>query len=83
LVVDRRTGEYLCSWYAGKHEAHLVDHARVADAPAAVAWGLERTPKVRIRGTDALTHWAGSAARPPAFESTWVATPMTTNVEAT
>jgi cytidine deaminase len=75
LVVDRRTGDYDCSWYAGADDGWLVEQARVASASDAVAWGLLRTPRVRIRTADARTFWAGTAPRPEGFSETWTAPP--------
>src|SRR5687767_14779449 len=79
LVVDRAKSDYSCSWYAGTHDGRLVEHARVATASQAVAWGLSRTPRVRIRTADACTYWAGTAPRPEGFSHTW-ADPDTTDV---
>jgi hypothetical protein len=73
LAVDRVTGDYLCYWYAGASDADLVEFGRVANAADAVAWGGERTPRVRIRTPDARTYWAGTAPRPSGFSHTWEA----------
>ena len=72
LVSDESSGDYLCYWYAGAYGDHLVEQARAADAPEAVAWGLARTPRVRIRTADGPA-WAGSAPRPETFIRTWQA----------
>ncbi len=32
LVADRLEGDYLCYWYAGTGDGHLVESARVASA---------------------------------------------------
>jgi hypothetical protein len=70
LVFDGSNDGYLCYWYAGAYGGHLVEEARAADAPAAVAWGLARTPRVRIRNAGGPA-WAGSAPRPDTFTRTW------------
>ena len=70
LVSDGSNDGYLCYWYAGAYGGHLVEQARAVDAPEAVAWGLTRTPRVRIRTADGPA-WAGSAPRPEAFTHTW------------
>jgi hypothetical protein len=67
LVVDRSKGDYLCYWYTGTGDAQLVDHARAASADEAVAWGLERTPRVRIRTAEDRTCWVGTAPAPEGF----------------
>jgi hypothetical protein len=71
LVVDRITGDYLCYWYTGTGDGHLVEQARAASAEEAVAWGRQRTPLVRIRTTDAATLWAGTGPRPEGFARSW------------
>lgn len=71
LVSDGSDSGYLCYWYAGAHDDHLVEQTRAADAQEAVAWGLTRTPRVRIRTTDGYPSWAGSAPRPEMFTRTW------------
>jgi hypothetical protein len=71
LVVGRPSGDYLCYWYTGTNDGHLVEHKRVATAADAVAWGRLRTSRVRIRTPDARTYWAGTAPRPATFTSTW------------
>lgn len=73
LGADRHRGDYLCSWYAGLNDDHLVEQARAADASDAVSWGLRRTGRVRIRTTEAHTYWAGTASRPEGFSDTWSA----------
>jgi hypothetical protein len=72
LVFDGSTGGYLCYWYAGTNDDHLLEQARAKDAPDAVAWGRLRTSRVRIRAVDRCTYWAGSAPRPDAFTRTWL-----------
>jgi hypothetical protein len=72
LVVDRVKADYLCYWYAGPGGGELMEHARVANAPDAVAWGRLRTPRVRIRTADNCTAWAGTAPRPQGLNHTWV-----------
>jgi hypothetical protein len=71
LVADRLIGDYLCYWYAGTNDGHLVDCTRLATASDAVAWGRLRTSRVRIRTADACTRWAGTAPRPAGFNHTW------------
>jgi cytidine deaminase len=71
LVVDQVNGEYLCYWYAGPSGSELMEHARVANASDAVAWGRLRTSRVRIRTPDNSTSWAGTAPRPQGFNHTW------------
>jgi hypothetical protein len=71
LVVDRLIGDYLCYWYAGTNDGHMVDYTRLATASDAVAWGRLRTSRVRIRTADACTRWAGTAPRPAEFTHTW------------
>jgi hypothetical protein len=73
LVVDRARDDYLCYWYTGTGEAHLAEHARAASAEEAVAWGRERTPRVRIRAADGRNYWAGSAPAPAGFTQSWMA----------
>jgi hypothetical protein len=75
LVVDRVNGDYLCYWYTGTGEGHLVEHARAASAEEAVAWGRRRTPRVRIRTADARTYWAGTAPAPERFTNSWSGSP--------
>ena len=79
LVVDRARGDYSCSWFAGTHDGRLVEHARIATASEAVAWGRSRTARVRIRTADACTYWAGTAPRPEGFSHSWTE-PNTTDV---
>ena len=71
LVADRLKGDYLCYWYVGTGDRHLVESARVAGAPAAVAWGRLRTSRVRILTADGCSQWAGTANRPAGFTTTW------------
>ena len=71
LVADRVHGDYLCYWYAGTNDGHLVEQARAATPAEAVAWGRLRTPRVRIRTGEARTYWAGTGPRPATFAATW------------
>jgi hypothetical protein len=71
LVADRLEGDYLCYWYVGTGDDHLVESERVASASAAVTWGRVRTPRVRIRTAAGCTYWAGTANRPEGFTQTW------------
>jgi hypothetical protein len=71
LVADRLNCDYLCYWYAGTNDGHLIEQARAATAMDAVAWGRERTPRVRIRTDAARTYWAGTAPRPATFAESW------------
>jgi hypothetical protein len=71
LVVDRVEGDYLCYWYTGTGDGYLVAHARTASAEDAVAWGRQRTPRVRIRTPDSRTYWAGTTPTPQGFAHTW------------
>jgi hypothetical protein len=71
LVADRVRHDYLCYWYAGTNDGHLVEQSRAGTAVDAVAWGRERTPRVRIRTGAARTYWAGTAPRPAGFVESW------------
>jgi hypothetical protein len=71
LVADRQRDDYLCYWYAGTNDGHLVEQARAGTAGDAVAWGRERTPRVRIRTRAARTYWAGIGPRPADFAESW------------
>ena len=71
LVADRSKGDYLCYWYTGAGDAHLVEHARAASAEDAIVWGRDRSLRVRIRTADGLTWWAGSSPTPEGFARTW------------
>ena len=71
LVADRRDGTYLCYWYSGLTDGRLGEHARVANATDAVAWGRARTPRVRIRDVDGRSAWAGTAPQPHGITHTW------------
>lgn len=73
LVLDRSTGGYVCYWYAGANEGRMVEQARAASAADAVAWGRERSPRVRIRTDDARSSWAGAGPTPDGYELTWSA----------
>ncbi|MHB8505225.1 MAG: hypothetical protein ACYDEN_05825, partial [Acidimicrobiales bacterium] len=65
---------YQCYWFGGRGEGHVLEHARVPTDVEAVAWGLARTPSVRIRLPDHRTYWAGSAPNPGGFFGTWAPT---------
>ena len=77
LVVDRLSGDYFCYWYASPNDGQLVEHARVASASVAVAWGRLRTTRVRIRTAEGCTSWAGTAPRPEGFTHTWTDSEVT------
>jgi hypothetical protein len=71
FVADRLTRDYLCYWYVGRGDGHLVESERVATAAAAVTWGRLRTPRVRIRNADGQSQWAGSAKRSEELADAW------------
>jgi hypothetical protein len=71
LVVDRVAGDYLCYWYTGTGDGRLAERARAATAEDAIAWGRQRTPRVRIRTADARSYWAGITPRPQGFAHIW------------
>jgi hypothetical protein len=73
LLARRRPakGDYLCYWYTGTGEAHLVEQARAANAEEAIGWGRDRTSRVRIRTADARSYWAGTTPTPEGFARTW------------
>ena len=72
LVADRREpAGFHCYWYMGPADDHLVERAHVVGAADAVAWGRERTPRVRIRTADGTSSWAGTAPRPDGIARTW------------
>lgn len=77
LVAHRPEGDYLCYWYVGTGDGHLAESARVANAPAAVAWGRLRTPRVRLSTGDGCSQWAGTADRPAGFTTTWMGSDTT------
>ena len=70
LLEDNDRGDYICSWYAGPSDGRLAESARVPTSADALAWGRDRTTRVRIR-TASRTYWAGSAPRPDGFAHTW------------
>jgi hypothetical protein len=70
LLEDRDRGDYICSWYAGPSDGRLAEQTRLATSADAVAWGRDRTTRVRIRSAS-RTYWAGSAPRPEGFRHTW------------
>ena len=65
VVVDRLNGDYLCHWYASSNDGHLVEHARVASASDAVAWGRLRKSRARIRTADARTYLGRDRTQTP------------------
>jgi hypothetical protein len=71
LVEDNIGQDYICSWYFGPYDAHLAEQARLPTSADALAWGRERTARVRIRTAAARTYWAGSAPPPEGFTHTW------------
>jgi hypothetical protein len=71
LVADSSNDEFLCYWYFGTGGGRLAEHARVANAGAAVAWGRARTGRVRLRTSDGRMHWAGADTKPDAIDRTW------------
>jgi hypothetical protein len=77
LVADRGHDDYLCYWFVGTNDGHLLERARVPFAGDAVAWGRLRTARVRIRTHAARTYWAGTGPRPAGFAASWVDTGAT------
>jgi cytidine deaminase len=71
IVVDRLQGDYPCYWYTGSQGGRLVEQARADTAAAAVEWGRARTPRVRIRMSDARTYWAGAGDVPDGYAGRW------------
>jgi hypothetical protein len=71
LVADRARGDYVCYQYNGPAEDHLLAQDRATTAQAAVAWGRERTTRVRIRTAGGHTYWAGADAKPAGIPSSW------------
>jgi hypothetical protein len=71
LVADRVADDYRCYLYAGPNDDRVVERARAATAVEAVAWGRQRTARVRIRTGAARSYWAGTAPRPAGFAETW------------
>jgi hypothetical protein len=71
LVADRMSDNFRCYWYAGNNDGELVEQAGAATANDAVAWGRDRTPRVRIRTRAGQTEWAGTAPRPDTFAVSW------------
>jgi hypothetical protein len=76
LVADRLSDHVHCYWYAGVSGGQLIEHADADSARDAVAWGLERTPRVRIRTREGETQWAGTEARPEMFATSWSDPPV-------
>jgi hypothetical protein len=73
LVFDAGTDlfKYQCFWFAGPGGDQLVGQARARTDGRAVAWGLERTPQVRIRLPSHQTYWAGTARCPVTLAGRW------------
>jgi len=71
LVADRLTDKFYCYWYTGTNDGQLVEQDGAMNADAAVAWGRERSPRVRIRTRDGKTEWAGTEPRPATFAASW------------
>jgi hypothetical protein len=71
LVADRLTDDFYCYWYTGTNDGQLVEQAGPWSANDAVAWGRDRSPRVRIRTRDGQTEWAGTAPRPATFTASW------------
>ena len=71
LVSDRLDEGYLCYWYGGADDAHLFERTRAASAADAIAWGRQRTPRVRIRTSEGRTYWAGPGPAPDGFVDSW------------
>jgi hypothetical protein len=71
LVADSANDEFMCYWYFGAGGDRLAEHARVASEGGAVAWGRERSTRVRLRATDGRTYWAGSDPKPDAIAHMW------------
>ena len=61
-----------CYWYTGRAEDHMVEHAHIPGATAAVAWGRQRTPRVRIRTPDRRSAWAGTVPAPAGITLKWI-----------
>ncbi|MEY2473652.1 MAG: hypothetical protein QOK28_2981 [Actinomycetota bacterium] len=71
LVADSSNDEFLCYWYFGTGGGRLAEQARVSSERGAVAWGRERSTRVRLRSTNGRTYWAGSDDKPDAIAHTW------------
>lgn len=71
LVADTTAPGFRCYWFGSGADATLWERGRTASAREAVAWGLSRTGRVRIRATDGTTAWAGTATRPAGVGPTW------------
>jgi len=72
LVADCSNDEFMCYWYFGAGGGRLAAHARVSSESEAVAWGRERSRRVRLRATDGRTFWAGTDAKPDAIALIWL-----------
>jgi hypothetical protein len=62
---------YQCYWFGGPSGDRVLEHDRVATDVQAVAWGMDRATRIRIRLPDHQTYWAGSAPNPGGFAGTW------------
>jgi hypothetical protein len=71
LVADGSNDDFLCYWYFGAGGGRLADQARVTSERGAVAWGRERSTRVRLRSTNGRTYWAGSDDKPDAIAHIW------------
>ena len=71
LVADGTATGFHCYWYGGRAGDRLVEQAHVASASEAVAWGRDRTPRVRIHTAEGRTYWAGTAPRPEGLAHSW------------
>lgn len=71
LAADRLQHDYLCYWYVGRKGDHLAERVRKPTAAQALAWGRDRTSRVRIRTSEPRTYWAGTGPRPEGFSYTW------------
>jgi hypothetical protein len=72
LVADQARHDFLCFLFGGPSDGRLRESTRQPTAPAAVAWGRSRTPRVRIRTPSGRTFWAGTAPKPDGISFTWV-----------
>ena len=75
LVFDATRDAYQCYWMVGPADDHVVEHATVASAEAAVEWAAARTPQARIRPVDRQTYWAGTDPSPDGYAGTWAPSP--------
>jgi hypothetical protein len=75
LVFDAKRNSYQCYWQVGPADDHVVEHAIVASAEAAVEWAETRTPRARIRLPDHQTYWAGTDPSPEGYAGIWAPGP--------